>query len=77
MLNIFVTDMEVKIFQYWKSLPLLTLMALAMDHRLKLKGVIFSMKYFYKNMCIDEKGDDVIKVVDVRDGLEKMYTADD
>ena len=48
-------------------------MTLAMDLRLKLKCVIFSMKHFYKNLCIDEKDDDVIKAVNVRDGLEKMY----
>ena len=64
--------MEKFFFEYWKSLPLLALMALAMDLRLKLKGVIFSMKNFYKNMCIDEKDDDVIKAVDIRDGLDKM-----
>ena len=52
-------------------------MALAMDPRLKLRGVLFSMKHFYKNMCIDEKDDDVIKAVDVRDGLDKMYKAYD
>ena len=70
-LSLFVMGMETKFFQYWKSLPLLALMALARDPRLKLKGVIFSMKYFNKNMCIDENDVDVIKAVDVRDGLEK------
>ena len=46
-------------------------MVLVIDPRLKLKGVLCSMKHFYKNVCINENDDGVIKEKDVRDGLEK------
>lgn len=51
------------------------MLPLAIDHRLKLKGVLFRMKYFYLNACINENDDDIIKENDIIDGLRKMYRA--
>lgn len=56
---------------------MLALLALAMNPRLKHKSVVFSVKHFYMNMCIDKNDDNVIKGKDVSDDLEKMYRAYD
>lgn len=51
---------------------MLVLLALAMDPKLKLKSILFNIKYFYINMYINENDDDIITKKDVRDGLEKI-----
>lgn len=62
---------KTKFKQYQKPLLFLVFMALTMDPRLKLKNVLFSMKQFYMNICINKNDDDVTKEKAVRDDLEK------
>lgn len=46
--------MEAKFLYYGKRLPMMPLMAVAMDRRYKLKGIIVCMLQYNKNMEIDE-----------------------
>lgn len=47
-LNTFITGLEGKFLEYWKTLPMLPIMALAMNPRYKLKNTIFCIKKYYK-----------------------------
>lgn len=59
-LKTFIIDTKEKFLEYWRTLPMLLLLAsLAMNTRYKFKGV-FCMKNYYKNMYIDEDDDNVV-----------------
>lgn len=51
-------DMDENFLGYWWALPMLPLMALVMNPKYKLRGVVFCIKIFYKNTCINKDDDD-------------------
>lgn len=51
LLDILIVSMEKKILQYWKTLPLLLLLELAMNLKYKLKGVFFCVCIIFTRIC--------------------------